>query len=572
MAQPRTDHSLLDALYRISQLTQKTENPKDALETIIDEMIRLIPSDSAAIELINPDTLKLEIEVSRGFPEGKNPPQLELGQGVTGWVALHGKPLIIPDVREDPRYVSIKKGIRSEMAVPLLGDDGHIIGAANIDSTEPDAFTEAHLKILSLLTQEASRVINRIWHIRQLKQKATHLETLITIGQSIVIKRDLDEILQTITKEALSIIQGALCALFLHDAVKGSLSLKAMTGLTEPFAYEEQLSLSDSAIGTAIRRHKMIEVNDLRRTEEHHFIPIIRKEGLVSMLACPIQYENEVIGVLNIYTNKSHRFNNEEKRLFETLASLGAAAIQNARLYKRVFETEENLRQNDRLTTLGMLSAEIAHEIRNPLTVIRLLFQTLSLDFESDDPRNRDAEVIEEKLDQLEEIVSRVLHFSKARHDLRRRFDFNALIEDTLVLVRPKLRQSKVEICFKPYTEHQPWVEVSKGQIQQVLLNLVINSTQAMPEGGRIELKTEQRTIEKTPCIVFSIQDTGKGIPEAIQDKIFDSFLSGRHDGTGLGLSIVKRILKAHHGDIYVDESSPTGTRIVFWLPLPAGK
>lgn len=572
MAHPSTDHSLLDALYRISQLTQKTENPKDALETIIDEMIRLIPADSAAIELINPDTLKLEIEVSRGFPESKTPPQLELGQGVTGWVALHGKPLIVPNVRLDPRYISIKKDIRSEMAVPLLGDDGQVIGAANIDSTETDAFTEAHLKILSLLTQEASRVINRIWHIRQLKEKATHLETLITIGQSIVIKRDLDEILQTITREALSIIQGALCALFLHDSAKSSLSLKALSGLTEPFDYEEQISLSDSAIGTAIRRHKMIEVNDLRRTEEHHFIPIIRKEGLVSMLACPIQYEDEVIGVLNIYTNKSHRFNNEEKRLFETLASLGAAAIQNARLYKRIFETEENLRQNDRLTTLGMLSAEIAHEIRNPLTVIRLLFQTLSLEFESGDPRNRDAEVIEEKLDQLEEIVSRVLHFSKARHDLRRRFDFNALIEDTLLLVRPKLRQSKVDIHFTPYSKQAVWVDVSKGQILQVLLNLIINSTQAMPEGGRIELSTELRTVEKTACIAFSIQDNGKGIPQAIQDKIFDSFLSGRHDGTGLGLSIVKRILKAHHGDIIVEDSNSSGTRIVFWLPLPAGK
>lgn len=572
MPHPRKDLSLLDSLYKISQLAQTTENPREALDQILDEMIRLLPGESAAIELINPESRQLEIEALHGFPESSRETRLHLGEGITGWVALHGEPLIIADVRTDPRYVCVKPEIRSEMAVPLRGEGGQVIGVVNIDSAHIGAFDEEDLKILNFLTMEASRVINRIWHIHQLKEKAEHLETLLKIGRSIVIKRDLDEILQAITSEALTIMKGTVCALFFYDKENHTLDLRTISGLSETFDYQETLALGDSSIGTVILRRKMIEVNDLCRTEEHHFIKIIQQENLVSMLSSPISYEDDVIGVLNLYTNTPHRFNNEEKRLFETLSSLGAAAIQNARLYQRIFQTEENLRQNERLTTLGLLSAEIAHEIRNPLTVIRLLFESLNLEFPEQDPRNRDRQVIDEKLDQLEQIVTRVLHFGKARHDLKSHFDFNDLISDTLLLVRPKLKQCKVDCDFHSNHDQPLMIEVSKGQMQQALLNIIINATQAMPEGGKISIQTGLRHSEKhdSPIAYASITDTGHGIAEDLHVKIFESFLSGRHDGTGLGLAIVKRILKSHHGDVKVTASGPGGTCMEIWLPALA--
>src|SRR5690606_36999694 len=117
---------------------------------------------------------------------------------------------------------------------------------------------------------------------------------------------------------------------------------------------------------------------------------------------------DEVIGVLSIFTDQPRRFDNDERRLMRGVANLAAVALQNARLYQRVFESEEHLRHSERLTTLGLLTAEIAHETRNPLTVIRLLFGSLNLQFPADDPRATDVTIIREKLDQLESFVTRV--------------------------------------------------------------------------------------------------------------------------------------------------------------------
>ena len=209
-----------------------------------------------------------------------------------------------------------------------------------------------------------------------------------------------------------------------------------------------------------------------------------------------------------------------------------------------------------------MLAAEIAHEIRNPLTVIKLLFDSLNLQFEADDDRQTDITVIGDKINQLEAIVSRVLDFGRNRQDTHARCDLNDLIEDTLRLVRLKLHQSKIEIGYKPDAQAL-FVEVNKGQIQQVMLNLILNATQVMPKGGRIHISST----EDTQQVAFTIRDNGPGIPESIQSDIFESFLTNRPGGTGLGLSISKRILRDHHGDIELVESSPAGSTFRFWLP-----
>jgi signal transduction histidine kinase len=233
-----------------------------------------------------------------------------------------------------------------------------------------------------------------------------------------------------------------------------------------------------------------------------------------------------------------------------------------------VFQSEESLRKNEQLTTLGLLAAEIAHEIRNPLTVIKLLFGYLGLDFPEGDPRRTDVRVIGEKLDQLEAIVSRVLNFAKAPSSLHSRWSITEIIEDTIVLIRLKLAQSKIHLRFDP-PARRLIVDVHKGQLQQVLLNLLINATQAMPDGGTIAITcgTEERDGGNAHAWI-DVTDSGTGIPGEIRDRIFDSFLSGRPDGTGLGLAIAKRILLSHHGDIALRTTSPEGTTMRLTLPL----
>lgn len=563
-----SEQPAIDALYRISRVTSGTEDPREALEMVIEEIMNVLPAESASIELVDPDRNCLLVEVSRGFPGTLKETELKLGEGVTGWVALHGKPLSLGQVHEDPRYIEIDPRIRSELAVPMRTETGVTLGVVNIDSTREHAFSERDEKVLTLLAAEATRGLSRLWLIQQLRQTADSLEVLIDIAQSIVTKRELDEILQTITSRAREILACRVCAIFLRDGDGETLSLRASSTDHGPLLQAETVALEESSIGTAYRRRKTIEITDLPRIEENHFQRLIREENLASMLSCPIQYENEVIGVLNIYTDYPHRFSNSEKRIFETLASLGAAAIRNAELYQRIFQSEENLRRTERLTTLGLLSAEIAHEIRNPLTVIQLLFESLTLEFEREDPRQRDVDIIHEKLEQLESIVSRVLSFGKSQQEMHSRYNLNQLIEDSLHLVRLKLKQARIELGFHPGSSQPLLVDVNKGQVQQAVLNLLINATQVLPDGGRIDIST---TIERTgphDMAVIRIRDTGTGIDPAIQDRIFDSFLTGRPDGTGLGLSIVKRILKSHGGAISVEHSGSDGTTMKMILPL----
>jgi signal transduction histidine kinase len=561
MEVPDTEKTAIDSLYHISSLVSNTDEPKVALRFILDEIVRVLKPSSASISLINPDNQRLELEVSHGLPDDWSAMGLALGQGITGWTALHGRAIIVPDVREEPRYISLRPEIRSEMAVPME-DRGMVIGVVNVDSESVDAFSEHSLKILTLLTNEASRGISRLWLIKQLRTKAKQLESLINMGQGLVGELDTDEILERLAREGRQLLDCHSCALFLITPDKKELKLHKMFGRDGPIRADQSILIINSAVSAAVHRKKQIEVTDLVFTEENDFLHIIQREGLVSMLSTPIFFGDEVIGVLNAYTRYKHRFNNDEKKVFSTLASLGALAIQNARLYSRVFVSEESLRRNEKLTTLGMLAAEIAHEIRNPLTVIKLLFDSLNLNFPKEDERQTDVAVIGEKLDHLEEIVERVLSFGRSREEMYSRQDLSQLVRDTIRLVRLKLHQQKIELQFQPYPE-AILIDVNKGQIQQVMLNLILNATQAMPHGGTIRIETSLTEGNAE----LSIIDSGQGIPGELQNKIFESFLTDRPDGTGLGLSISKRILRSHRGDIELDYSSPGKTCFRFWIP-----
>ena len=243
------------------------------------------------------------------------------------------------------------------------------------------------------------------------------------------------------------------------------------------------------------------------------------------------------------------------------------AAAQNAHLYARVFNSEDLLRKSERLTTLGLLSAEIAHEIRNPLTVIKLLFGSLDLQYDSSDPRNKDTQIIKEKINQLEEIVSRVLSFGKNREDLYSHCPIDELISDTLLLVRLKMSQQRIKLHHLKLD--QP-LEIygNKGQLQQVFLNLILNASEAMPHGGSLTITTKIENVSGNRRLAIYFKDTGSGIPESIQNRIFDSFLTDKPEGTGLGLSIVKRILRSHRGDVSVAESSDQGSTLRIELPI----
>ena len=558
------DARVLDCLYRVGAFVNETEDPREALDFILAEIVRTLGASSASIALVEPTTGSLRIEVSNGLDAESAQRVIQQGQGITGWVALYAKPLRVADVSKDARYVEFRGGIRSELAVPMELM-GNVIGVVNCDSDRLDAFSEQDVAFLALLTNEASKAVGRIWLLRQLRSKAAQLEALVGAAQGLARERDEPGIILDLTRATRALLGARACAYF--ALVDGELELKQLDGGLDGSAFIGRLPLSETSLGTVATRRKPLVVPVAGKTEEHLFARLVEPVASSSLLAVPVRYEDEAFGVLVCVAMGAYRFSDDDKHLVTALSSFGASSLQNARLYAKVFTVEEGLRRSERLTALGLLSAEVAHEIRNPLTVMKLLSDTLAQGMDAGDPRMEDLGVMREKIAHMEGVVSRVLVMSKAQSGAFKTIDLRQATVNAVLLLRLKLQQLGVKVAVQAPAA-LPLVEGNPGQIQQVFLNLMLNAVQAMAGGGSLFLYVTLEEGPQSPVVVVRIRDTGTGIPATILPRIFDSFFTSREDGTGLGLAIVKRILRDHRGDIVVESTGPSGTTFKFWFPV----
>ena len=557
------DARVLDCLYRVGAFVNATEDPREALDFILEEIVRTLGASSASIALVEPATGSLRIEVSNGLDADSSGKIIDQGQGITGWVALYAKPQRIPDVSKDPRYVEIRKGIRSELAVPMELM-GNVIGVVNCDSDRLDAFSEQDVAFLSLLTNEASKAVGRIWLLRQLRSKAAQLEALVRAAQGLARERDEPGISLDLARHTRALLGTRACAYY--NLVDDVLHLRSVDGDLGASALAPSIALNRTSLGTVATRGRSVVVPLAGKTEEHLFSRLSEPVASSSLLAVPVRYEDDTFGVLLCVAMGAYRFSDDDKHLVAALSSFGASSIQNARLYAKVFTVEEGLRRSERLTALGLLSAEVAHEIRNPLTVMKLLSDTLSQGMSADDPKMEDLGVMREKIAHMEGVVSRVLGMSKAQSGAFRTLDLRQAAENASLLLRLKLQQLGVKVEIE-CAEALPLVEGNPGQIQQIFLNLMMNGVQAMVGGGTLSLRLGVEPGQQGDVVSVRITDTGTGIPPKILPKIFESFFTSREDGTGLGLAIVKRILRDHRGDIVVESTAPGGTTFKFWVP-----
>jgi signal transduction histidine kinase len=229
-------------------------------------------------------------------------------------------------------------------------------------------------------------------------------------------------------------------------------------------------------------------------------------------------------------------------------------------------DIEEQLRRNEKLSALGLLAAEVAHEIRNPLTVMKMLYHSLDLQFPDQDVRAKDARMIGEKMEHLNRIVERVLDLSRSAEPAFAPVNLNTLIEELALLVRHKLRNLKVDFVRQLATK-LPDIIGDATQLEQALLNLVLNAAEAMPTGGTLTVRTLWATGASHARV--EVQDTGPGMSEPDRLKAFTSLLqSSKSRGAGLGLAIVGRIIESHRGSIFIQTKHGHGTTVVIELPV----
>ena len=556
-------------LYLVSKVIHSTLDQQEALELIVREAVRLVDATSGSVVLINPIDGFLEIQASHGLPEGAKL-KLRVGEGITGWVAQQGKSAIVPNVREDQRYVPAHEHTQSELAVPLE-INGVLSGVVNVDSDETDAFDESDLALLTELASQAASVIHNTFLYEQSRIRADLFESLITVGQAINSAVDLDEALTAITREAASLMNAKACALQLLDESAAHLKLVASHGAGEAYLNKPDVEISESFLGSVVRLKKPLQIENVQTSNAYQQQNIAREENLLAMLSIPLVFGGNAIGTLNVYKEETYVFSNDEIHIATALAELSALAIEKARLLERIVESEELLRQNEKLSALGLLAGEVAHEIRNPLTVLKMLYHSLGLEFPEDDPRAEDVRIMGEKMDHLNTIVEQILTFARNAEPSLKLTDINKLIDDLRILVRRKLAQQNVELEIQPEANLPP-VKADGPQLSQVFLNLTLNALEAMPNGGTLTI--ESRTIQlnkgdATPMHVrIEFRDTGCGMDAESRERAFTSLLNtSKPDGAGLGLAIVGRIVESHGGRIKI-KPSDSGTTFSILLPL----
>lgn len=250
------------------------------------------------------------------------------------------------------------------------------------------------------------------------------------------------------------------------------------------------------------------------------------------------------------------------------LSVLIIVAIAGAYSYRRFVVLERRAQHAERLAELGTLTGGLAHEIKNPLSTVQLNLQLLQEDLTPDNPAytrvvNR-LNTVQREASRLRDILDDFLKYAGKLEVDKKPTELNEVLEELVDFFMPQAQLQRIQLRLKPSTDGPIVAPVDVKLIKQAILNLMINATQAMPNGGELMLsvaKADDRA-------VIDVIDTGVGIPPESVDKIFNAYYSTKKGGTGLGLAMAQRIIREHNGTLSVKSDVGKGTDFTVRLPM----
>jgi len=251
------------------------------------------------------------------------------------------------------------------------------------------------------------------------------------------------------------------------------------------------------------------------------------------------------------------------KLISENGEDLGAVFI--IRDLREIKELQEKVKRSERLASLGSLAAGMAHEIRNPLSSIKGFAQFFLKKNPPETIDHKYSEVMIKEVDRLNRVISNLLDFAKPKEPLIEKASIADLINHSIELIQDDAGSRDIQVMAE-IEEDIPYLELDKDQITQVLLNIVLNGLDAIQKGGKLNIRCFRDN--KGDSIIVEIEDTGYGISEEEQSRIFDPFYTTRKRGTGLGLAIAHRIVENHNGALSVKSKEGAGTTFRIELPI----
>ncbi|EHQ87705.1 two-component system sensor histidine kinase NtrB [Desulfosporosinus youngiae] len=225
---------------------------------------------------------------------------------------------------------------------------------------------------------------------------------------------------------------------------------------------------------------------------------------------------------------------------------------------------EGEIRQTERITALGHMSAGLAHEIRNPLGIMKVSIQMLAQEKCDDGVVSEYCRVLLEECERLNRLLSEFLSFARPKELMPERIELGKLLAEGVSLIQPALLQNQIKLEQVPSQADLQEVDVDPDKLKQVILNILLNAIDAQGQGGVIRLKG----IQQDGFAGFAVSDEGPGIPPEAMPYIYDPFFTTKERGTGLGLSVVHRIIDLHGGKISIMNGSERGVQVKILLPL----
>ncbi len=591
----RTSEDLTEALKQQTAISEVLRmisgSPFDlqpVLETLIKNAARLTDAEKGFVFRFDGKAYRLAANYGAS-PELKNlmdhNPVLRGRETLAGRTALECRTVHIPDAAADPEYrwpeAQRLGGIGTMLGVPILRE-GAPIGVIELWKKVVQPFTEKQIELITTFADQAGIAIENVRLFQELQARTWELarsleemEALGEVSHAVSSTLDLQTVLVTIAAHAAKLSGTEAGAIYDFDQSIQEFKLRVTHQLSERLIREirgSRIRLGKTVVGRAGMNRVPVQVPDILDEPTFPLLEAAKQDGYRALLAVPLLREDKLIGALLVLRKAPGHFRKETVHLLQNLAAHSALAIHNAQLFR---EIEEKGRQ---LEIAGKHKSEflanMSHELRTPLNAI-LGYTQLILDKIYGDVPERIREVLE-RLEKnglhLLGLINDVLDLSKIEAG---RFSLSLndySMEEVIqtVFTATELLATEKNLALKVSVPRNLPPGRGDGQrISQVLLNLVGNAIKFTEEG---EVRVE--VTNSNGMFLISVSDTGSGLSEADQQKIFEEFnqadnsTTRKKGGTGLGLSIAKRITEMHGGHIWVESNLGKGSTFRFTVPV----
>ncbi len=511
----------LSAIRELMQKLRAATALDEALDSILDIVASLVWSDESCLFTLNEDGKTLTVRAARG-PDS----QARVGRDT---LALDGDSIAARALHERTALIAAQSGRRkennnsdapSEMALPLLVGD-EMIGVLTMQSQSRNIYSEDSVKMLHLVTSQAATIYREMSSLRTLTRYTDNILRSIAAG---VITMDKNGFIVTWNRRAEEIIN-----LRAHQIVGQH--------------YREFIQRMQVDVPVRNETMRMVELTAqtgkvFTRNQLCYRSPQ-GEETYVNLSASQLRSEaGEYLGIVVV---------------FEDVTS--------------EFQMKEEVERVSKLAETGQLAANIAHELRNPLSSIKGAAQLLRSELPADyvAQHGEFLDIIVDEVNGLNRMTTEFLEFSRVTPPEMRQVDLNAQVLRLLQLMQTYLGSHEVTV-IPALDDDLPLLFMDKGQIEQVMKNIVINAAQAMPHGGYLTIGT--RHFAATDIVELSFTDTGNGIPPDKMGKIWTPFFTTKTKGTGLGLAIARKIAETHGGRLSVRTTPGEGSTFTLHLPV----